>query len=578
MVLGNLLSGAAGGATVAIVIKAVDQFSGVFKLANKSLLGVGAAVTAVGIAGAGLIGGLIKVAGEFEQTNIAFTTMLGSAEKAKTVLKDLADFATKTPFTIRDVEQNSKLLLAMGIEVDDLLPTMKSLGDVSAGLSVPLERLALNFGQVKAQGKLTGRELRDFAIAGVPLVAELAKNLNVAESEIASMVSAGDIGFAEVEHAFQTMSGEGGIFFNLMDKQSKTFSGQVSNIQDSLIKVARVMGDVFLPAARWVAEQLAILVSWFEQHPKLATFTAILLGVVTALALIIGPLLIILALLPAMIAGFGTLSAVTLPITVTILAIAAAIAALIAIFVWWDEIIVYSTKGILWAAGIWDKTWEWVKDMFVIGWAYIKNAAISGWNFLIDVYQKGMEKIVNFLTPIFNIINSASRKLGFGNLVDVKELHTQIKAMDSLKGTMTDIGALESKLKSEREQRADAFESISNSIYEQIKAQRLGTEETEKQVDAVNQQNAALSKQQQLVKDLSGYKVLVSRDAKTGELSYGDVFKAGGFSSSEFESRDAYEQARRGAGMTINIDNVNGLDPDEIAAALNEKLKDIMTI
>ena len=193
--LGAIGAGALGGATINIIIRAVDQYSATFKNVNKGMLALGAGITAVGIAGAGMVGGLVKMAGEFEQTTIAFTTMLGSAEEAKKLLKELADFAAKTPFTIPGIEASAKQLLAMGIEVDDLLPTLKSLGDISAGLNVPLDRLALNFGQVRIQGKLTGRELRDFAIAGVPLVAELAKNLGVAEDEIASMVSAGDIGF-----------------------------------------------------------------------------------------------------------------------------------------------------------------------------------------------------------------------------------------------------------------------------------------------------------------------------------------------------------------------------------------------
>ena len=173
------------------------------------------------------------MAGQFEQTQIAFQTMLGSAEEANKLLGELSEFASRTPFTISGIRQNAKLLLGMGVAAEDMIPTLKALGDVSAGLNVPMERIALNFGQVRVQGKLTGRELRDFAIAGVPLVSELAKNLGIAEKEIAAMVSRGEIGFKEVEEAFVSMTSAGGRFANLMDESSKTFPGQISNIQDS---------------------------------------------------------------------------------------------------------------------------------------------------------------------------------------------------------------------------------------------------------------------------------------------------------------------------------------------------------
>ena len=302
--LGAVGAGMAGGAGINIIIRAVDKASGVFASVNKNMLMMGAGIAAVGIAGAAAVGGLIKMAGQFEQTQIAFTTMLGSAGKADKLLKELADFAAKTPFTIPGIEQNAKMLLAMSIPLEDLLPTLKSLGDIASGLNVPMERLALNFGQVRVQGKLTGRELRDFSVAGVPLIAELAKNLNIAESEVKEMVSAGKIGFAEVEEAFKTMTGEGGKFFDLMDAQSKTFLGQVSNIQDSFIKIGRVMGEIFLPAAKWVAKALAAIVGWMEEHPMVTKFAAGVLAIGTALTLVAGSIMIVVALKGALVLLF----------------------------------------------------------------------------------------------------------------------------------------------------------------------------------------------------------------------------------------------------------------------------------
>ncbi len=257
------IMGAIGtGATIAITIKAIDDFSGTFHKANTSLGGLAAtagkvavgALLAVGAALTSVAVSSVKAAAQFEQTQVAFTTMLGSAEASEAMLKKLTDFAIKTPFTLTGIEASAKQLLAMGIETDSLLPTLKSLGDVAAGLSVPLDRLALNFGQVKAQGKLTGRELRDFAIAGVPLTAELAKQLGVSEAAISEMVSAGEIGFDKVEQAFISMSSEGGRFANLMDKQSETVMGKFSNLQDTIEVMQRELGTAFIPMIAELAD------------------------------------------------------------------------------------------------------------------------------------------------------------------------------------------------------------------------------------------------------------------------------------------------------------------------------------
>ena len=146
------------------------------------------------------------------------------------------------------------------------------------------------------------------------------------------------MGFDLVEEAFKSMTSEGGKFFDLMDAQSKTFLGQVSNIQDSFIKIGRVMGEIFLPAAKFVAENLAVIVGWMEKHPTLAKFAAVALIVGTTLALIVGPLLILVAMLPAISAGLGmvatgmtAVSIAGLPVWGVILLIGAAIAALIAV-------------------------------------------------------------------------------------------------------------------------------------------------------------------------------------------------------------------------------------------------------
>jgi len=192
--------------------------------------GVGIALVATGAAITGATIHFAKAGAEAEKSQVAFETMTGSLEKANEIMKQMEEFSLETPFSFPEVEKNVKLLKAMGIEGDNLFTTIRSLGDVAAGLNVPLERIALNFGQVKAQGKLTGRELRDFAIAGVPIREMLAKNIGVPLEQIGDMISKGKVGFKDVRKAFESMAGPGGQFNNLMEKMSKTMGGVVSNI------------------------------------------------------------------------------------------------------------------------------------------------------------------------------------------------------------------------------------------------------------------------------------------------------------------------------------------------------------
>lgn len=177
---------------------------------------------------------IVNVRGEFQQLGIAFEVMLGSKEKADAMMAQQVEFAQKTPYTLTEVATNTKQLMAMGVATEDVMKTMKALGDVSAGVSVPISRVAINYGQVMTLGKLQGREIRDFAMAGIPIIDELAKMLGKTKAEILDMSEAGQISAQMTTEAFMRMSGEGGKFFNMMEKQNSSVTGQISNLQDKI--------------------------------------------------------------------------------------------------------------------------------------------------------------------------------------------------------------------------------------------------------------------------------------------------------------------------------------------------------
>ena len=224
------------------------------------------------------------LAGNLQQADVAFTTMLWGAEAARKMLQDLSDFAANTPFELTGVRQTAKQLLAYGIEAHKIIPTLKALGDVSAGLSVPIEQVAYAYGQVKSATKLTGNDLKQFINAGVPIIQELAKNMGVAESKIKDMVSAGKIWFADVEKAFQTMSSEWGKFANLMEKQSDTMMGAWSNLQDSIDSLGEAIWSLFTGEVgglfKWMASIVESVKEWAVAHPELTKAIVIFVGVV----------------------------------------------------------------------------------------------------------------------------------------------------------------------------------------------------------------------------------------------------------------------------------------------------------
>lgn len=200
-----------------------------------------------------------------QQAQISFTTMLWDADKAKSLLQDLSNFARKTPFELQWIRESATQLLAMWVQAEDMIDTLKALWDVSAGLNVPLERLALNYGQVLTQWKLTWKELKDFTTAWVPLLDELSKKLWKTKTEIQDMVSAGQISSQMMVEAFRSMTSEWWKFANLMEQQSETLAGRWSNLKDWL---ASIWETIWLEVIPTISELVWKVADWIEDTWK----------------------------------------------------------------------------------------------------------------------------------------------------------------------------------------------------------------------------------------------------------------------------------------------------------------------
>lgn len=184
---------------------------------------------------------LIRVRGEFQNLEIAFNTMLGSKEKGDALFQQSVKFAAQTPFNLKDVASGAKQLLAYGVASEEVIGTLRRLGDVSAGLSLPLERLTYLYGTTKTQGRLFAADLNQFVGSGIPLIKLLADQFGVAESEVKGLVEAGKVGFPEVQKAIDTLTNSGGMFAGLMEQQSKSLTGLYANFEDA---VSRAMNNV----------------------------------------------------------------------------------------------------------------------------------------------------------------------------------------------------------------------------------------------------------------------------------------------------------------------------------------------
>lgn len=222
-----------------------------FSVAGAAGAAAGAAIatTAAGAAavGAGLAlitASGIKSAMTLEQNKVAFTTMLGSAEKASEVLKDITTFAATTPFELPEVQNSARSLLAFGIEAEKLEPTLRSIGDVASGVGAPIGELSQLYGKAHTQGRLFAEDINQLTGRGIPIIQELADQFGVTTDKVKELVENGDVGFEELEKAFQSMSGEGGQFYNLMEEQSKTAGGAISNLKDSFTQLAMAIVGV----------------------------------------------------------------------------------------------------------------------------------------------------------------------------------------------------------------------------------------------------------------------------------------------------------------------------------------------
>lgn len=189
-----------------------------------------------------LAGSIFNTRSRFQQLEISFNTMLGSADKSKQLMDELIQTAAHTPFDMSNITSGAKQLLAYGTEAKDVNKTLVQLGDIASGLNIPLGELVYLYGTTVSQGRMFTMDLRQFMDRGVPLAEELGKILHQNTTEVQESVSKGKVTSDIFKEAIANMTQAGGRFGGLMEQQSKTLEGQWSSIGDSIQQAFNEIG------------------------------------------------------------------------------------------------------------------------------------------------------------------------------------------------------------------------------------------------------------------------------------------------------------------------------------------------
>ena len=209
----------------------------------------------VGIAAAFSVGAIVNFTraaidafARIEASQLVFRNLVGDAEEANRIFNELREFSVRTPFTPEQVNSAAKALLQFGVANEDVIETVKLLGDVSAGTGKDLTELAVIFGQIRSTGRLTGQDLLQLINAGFNPLQEISERTGRAVSELRKEMEKGNITFDQVAESFKAATSEGGKFFNLTDQLADTTAGQLSTLQGEVDELSASIGQRLAPA------------------------------------------------------------------------------------------------------------------------------------------------------------------------------------------------------------------------------------------------------------------------------------------------------------------------------------------
>lgn len=200
-----------------------------------------------------------QTATQMEDLNIQFKTLLGSQEKATKMMGDVTKFAAQTPYELPELANATKKLIAYGLENEKIMPTLNAVGDIAAGLKIPINDLADIYGKARVQGRLMSEDINQLTGRGVPVIQEFARQLGVTDGQVKEMASKGQISFSNLEQAFISLTSNGGKFSGMMVELSKSTMGKFSTAMDNVKMGAARMAEPFLKFAKMALDAVAAI-------------------------------------------------------------------------------------------------------------------------------------------------------------------------------------------------------------------------------------------------------------------------------------------------------------------------------
>lgn len=330
--------------------------------------------------------GFLSAATNLDLLDKSLRGMLGSADEAKTVMKDVIALAERSPLIqLEDVSKVTRLMVAQGFEAGELVEIIELLSTASSAFGGDLTRLAQNLIQVKAAGRLSGRELRDFEKNMLPLGKALAKNVSIPLTEIRSRAT--EITFEQVVEALKDIAGPGSKAAAIVNEIAETPFGRLQKLRDQLFKLSATLGDKLLPLANDLLDVGFSLIAMINRlSPDMKRFILILGGVVAAIAPVIGIIIVLLLALS--------------PIGLAVIAIVIAIALLV------DELRVWATGGetILGKIfGPWDRFWKNMKKAFKV--------FLDFWKAQFREFKREFEELIEGFERSFNRAKNLANKI-----------------------------------------------------------------------------------------------------------------------------------------------------------------------
>ncbi len=330
----------------------VRQIQNQMSAVSSGLRTFGTGLAAAGASATAAFGGLLaslvwptKYAADMETTRAGFLAILRDGGKVEGLMTELKKFGAETPFEFPELASSAQMLLAFGVPLEQVMGTLKAIGDVSSGINAPLGEIAEIYGKARVQGRLFMEDINQLTGRGIPVIQELAKQFGVTDAEVRKLVENGQVNFSHLEVAFKALTTGSGIFTDQMAAKSKTLNGVLSTLKDNIagafLPIGEALAELLKPVVSFLNAALTPIGSFIAANKQMVAIVAViatagaglgvamltlggvLIGVGSAIAGIVG----VLPLISAGFAALGTAIGPILAVAVPILGVAAAILA-----------------------------------------------------------------------------------------------------------------------------------------------------------------------------------------------------------------------------------------------------------